>query len=40
MSENGLSCIDPRMTVLDIVSGHRETEAVFKSKTYTFQFAL
>jgi hypothetical protein len=31
MSESGLSCIDPRMTVLDILSRHRETEAVFKA---------
>lgn len=31
MSENGLSCIGPRMTVLDILSRHRETEAVFKA---------
>ncbi|GEM_PF-1045039 len=31
MAGNGLSCIDPRMTVLDIVSRHRETEAVFKA---------
>lgn len=31
MSENGLSCIGPRMTVLDIVSGHRATVAVFKA---------
>ncbi|MCB2148578.1 MAG: hypothetical protein KQI81_19020 [Deltaproteobacteria bacterium] len=31
MSENALSCIDPRMTVLDILSRHRETEAVFKA---------
>jgi len=31
MSKNGLSCIGPRMTVLDILSRHRETEAVFKA---------
>ena len=31
MSENGLSCINPRMTVLDIISRHRATEAVFKA---------
>ena len=31
MSENGLSCINPRMTVLDIISRHRVTEAVFKA---------
>ena len=31
MSENGLSCIDPRMTVLDILSRHRDTEAVFNA---------
>ena len=31
MSENGLSCIDPRMTVLDILSRHPDTEAVFKA---------
>jgi hypothetical protein len=31
MDENGLSCIDSRMTVLDIISRYRETEAVFKA---------
>ena len=31
MDENGLSCIDSRMTVLDNMSRHRETEAVFAS---------
>jgi hypothetical protein len=31
MAENGLSCIDPQMTVLDILSCHRKTEAVFKA---------
>jgi hypothetical protein len=31
MNENGLSCIDSRMTVLDIISRYRETEAVFKA---------
>ena len=29
MSEHGLACIDPRMTVLGLVSRHRATEAVF-----------
>ena len=33
MNENGLSCIDSRMTVLDIISRYRETEAVFKRGT-------
>lgn len=31
MSKNTLDCIDSRMTVLDIVSCHRATEAVFKA---------
>ena len=30
MAENGTPCIDPRMTVLDIISRFRSTEAVFK----------
>ncbi len=30
MLENGLACIGPRMTVLDIISRHLATEAVFK----------
>lgn len=30
MTEDGSPCIVPRMTVLDIVSRHRATEAVFK----------
>jgi hypothetical protein len=31
MTENRLACIDPRMTVLEIVSRHRAAEAVFKA---------
>ena len=31
MVVDGSSCIEPRMTVLDIVSRYRETEAVFKA---------
>ncbi|BBO70469.1 hypothetical protein DSCA_43990 [Desulfosarcina alkanivorans] len=31
MSQNAPACIDSRMTVLDIVSCHRATEAVFKA---------
>ena len=31
MVADGSSCIEPRMTVLDIVSRYRETEAVFKA---------
>jgi hypothetical protein len=31
MAENALACIDSRMTVLDAVSRHRATEAVFKA---------
>jgi hypothetical protein len=30
MTENGPPCIEPRMTVLDVVSRCRATEAVFK----------
>ena len=30
MAENEASCIEPQMTVLDIVSRFRATEAVFK----------
>jgi len=40
VSENELSCIDPIMTVLHIVSRHRETEAVFKRKACAFQLTL
>jgi len=31
MAEERQSCIDPRMTVLDIVSRYRTTEAVFRA---------
>lgn len=31
MPKKRLTCIGPRMTVLDIVSRHRKTEAVFKT---------
>ena len=31
MVADSSSCIEPRMTVLDIVSRYRETEAVFKA---------
>lgn len=30
MTENGPPCIEARMTVLDVVSRYRATEAVFK----------
>ena len=30
MAKDGSACIGPEMTVLDIVSSYRQTEAVFK----------